>query len=176
MEFTTRRLIVKKFIPEYIPIMFETWGKDIEVGRYLPGFKKDFDMDSFTYFILGTLKDEYNDKSVIKLKEDNTVIGYLSLYQEDSRSKSVNLVIMKDYWDHGYGKEVMKQVVNLLKKDGLGSLYATCDSNNLRTQKVLEESGFELIDEIEGDRKDIDGNIGDELLYEVEMIRVKYNE
>ena len=34
---------------------------------------------------------------------------------------------------------------------------------------MFEKAGFELIDTIKDYRKDIEGNIGDELLYELEL-------
>ena len=57
----------------------------------------------------------------------------------------------------------------------LGSLYATCDEHNIAAQHVLEAADFELIDNIPGDRLDLDGNVGDEFLYELEIIRVRYD-
>ena len=36
---------------------------------------------------------------------------------------------------------------------------------------MLEKCGFECIDKIEDYRKDLDGNIGDELLYDLEIKR-----
>ena len=174
MELNTRRTLIKKFIPEYIPGMFESWGQDAEVGRYLPGFKRDWNMDEFTHYLLNTYKDEYNDQGVIQEKDNNEIIGYVNMNQEDNRSKSINVIISSQYWGHGYGREVLKAVANSCKKAGLGSLYATCDSHNEAAKHILEDADFEMIDSIPGDRKDIDGKTGDELLYELEMIRVKY--
>ena len=56
-----------------------------------------------------------------------------------------------------------------MKKVHLECLYATCDGRNIGAKMMLEKSGFELIDTIKDYRKDIDGNIGDELLYEIEL-------
>lgn len=169
MEFTTRRLIIKKFIPEYISLMYETWGNNIEVGKYIPGFKKDWEIDEFTYYIMKSYKDEYLIRYVIQEKETNKIIGYISLYQEDSRSKSVNIFIMKDYWNKGYGSETLKSIVKRMKVEKLECLYATCDGRNIGAKMMLEKCNFELIDTIKDYREDIDGNIGDELLYELEL-------
>lgn len=169
MEFTTRRLIIKKFIPEYISLMYETWGNNIEVGKYIPGFKKDWEIDEFTYYIMKSYKDEYLIRYVIQEKETNKIIGYISLYQEDSRSKSVNIFIMKDYWNKGYGSETLKSIVKRMKAEKLECLYATCDGRNIGAKMMLEKCNFELIDTIKDYREDIDGNIGDELLYELEL-------
>ena len=142
MEFTTRKCEVKKFIPEYFSIMYDSWGTDREVGMYLLGFKENMSLDEFKDYILNTYKADSNDISIIQDKETNKVIGYINLYKEDSRSKSVTLVLKKDKWNHGYGTEVLSKLAELEKTNGLGSL---------------------------------NGNLGDEYLYELEMIRVKYD-
>jgi RimJ/RimL family protein N-acetyltransferase len=175
MECTTRRCIIKNFIAEYLTVMYDSWGTDREVGMYLLGFEDNMSLDEFKSFILNTYKPEYNDISVIQDKETNKIIGYVNLYKEDSRSKSITIVIEKDSWGHGYGKEVLKKIAEIESKNGLGSLYATCDEHNIAAQHILEAAGFDLIDNIPGERIDLDGNIGDEFLYELEIIRVHYD-
>lgn len=169
MEFETKHLSIKKFIPEYINIMYNTWGTDKDVGKYMPGFRVDWDIEGFTDYIIRTYKDEYHTRAVIQEKKSNKIIGNISLYQEDSRSKSVTIWIIKEYWNNGYGTEALSGIVDEVKKTNLGSLYATCDSRNIGAVRMLEKCNFECIDKIEGDRTDIDGNIGDELLYELEL-------
>ena len=71
MEFTTRRLIIKKFIPEYISLMYETWGSDLDVLRYIPEMKDIHSIDDFTDYIMRAYKDEYLIRSVIQEKETN---------------------------------------------------------------------------------------------------------
>ena len=175
MEFTTRRCDVKKFIIEYIPVMYSAWGHDKETGNYLVDYNPDFSEEGFKKYIVNTYKPEYNDISVIQEKNTNEIIGYINLYKEDARSKSITFVIHKNVWNKGYAKEVIGKCVELLKAEGLGSLYATCDSHNIAAQHVLEATGFELIDNIPGGRVSLDGELGDEFLYEVEMIRVHYD-
>lgn len=169
MEFETRKVVVKKFIPEYIKIMYETWGTDREVGKYMPGFRVDWDIEGFTDHIIRAYKDEYHTRAVIQDKETNKIIGNISLYQEDSRSQSINLWIIKEYWGRGIGTEVLKGIIRELKKTKLESLYATCDGRNIGAVRILEKNNFELIDKISGYRTDIDGNPGDELLYELQL-------
>lgn len=175
MEFTTRRCDIKKFIPEYISIMYDSFAKDRDTGMYLLDFKENMTLDDYKQYILGSFKPEYNELLVVQEKATNEIIGYIDLYKEDSRSKSVILVIKKDKWGKGFGTEVLQKLAELEKKNGLGSLYAACDEHNIGAQNVLEAAGFELIDNIPGDRVDLDGNVGDEFLYELEMIRVKYD-
>ncbi len=174
MEFTTRRLEIKKVIPEYIPVMFKIFDREHEVGKYIPSYDPNWTVETFTEHIINTFRSDLYDRGVIKLKETNEIIGYASVYKEDSRSKSVNIYLAKEYWGHGYGHEVMAAIVRRLKKEGLGSVYATCDSRNIGAIKILERSDFECIDKIENERVDVNGEVGDELLYELELIRVQY--
>ncbi len=169
MEFITKNLEIKKFIPEYIPVMYKSWGTDREVAKYMPGFRVDWTLEEFTEYIIKTHRDEYYTRALIKEKNSNQVIGNISLYQEDSRSKSVNLWLTRDSWNKGYGTEALKGVVKELKKTDLGSIYATCDGRNIGAKTILERAEFELIDKIPNYREDIDGNIGDELLFEIEL-------
>lgn len=171
MEFETKHLEIKKFIPEYIKVMYDSWGTDREVGKYMPGFKTDWDIEGFTDYILRTYKDEYHTRAVIQDKKTNKIIGNVSLYQEDSRSKSVNIWIIKEYWGLGYGTETLAGIIKELKKTNLESLYATCDGRNIGAKRILEKCEFELIDTIPDYRTDIDGNPGDELLFELEFKR-----
>ena len=49
--------LIKKFIPEYISIMYETWGTDKDVGMYMPGFKVDWNLEGFKDYILKNWSD-----------------------------------------------------------------------------------------------------------------------
>lgn len=173
MEFVTKNLEIKKFIPEYIPVMYKSWGTDREVGKYMPGFRTDWDLDGFAEYIVRSYKDEYHTRLIIKEKSTNQIIGNISLYQEDSRSKSVNIWLVRDCWNKGYGTEALKAIVKELKKTDLGSIYATCDGRNIGAKTILERAEFEMIDKIPNYREDIDGNIGDELLFEIELKKMQ---
>lgn len=169
MELETKHLVIKKFIPEYISIMYETWGTDREVGKYMVGFRTDWDIEGFTDYILRTYKDEYHTRLIIQNKKDNQIIGNISLYQEDSRSKSVNIWLQKQFWNKGYGSEALNAIVAKMREEKLGSIYATCDRRNIGAVRILEKNNFECIDSIPNYRPDIDGVLGDELLYELEL-------
>ena len=123
-----------------------------------------------------TFRYEDYERCILKERKSNEVIGYISIFQEDSRSKSINIYIKKDYWNKGYGTEALAGLVEILKAEGVGSIYATCDKRNVGASMMLEKNKFECIDVIPDERVDIDGKVGDELLYELEIIRVLYNQ
>lgn len=169
MEFETRRIKAFKFIPEYLDIMYSTWGTNKDVARYIPGFRIDWDINDFSEYVLKTYQDPNHTRILIQDKNSNQIIGNISLYQEDSRSKSVNIWLIPDVWNKGFATEALKGVIKILKKEHIGSIYATCDKRNIGCVHMLEKCDFELIDTIPDARCDIDGVVGDELLYELEV-------
>lgn len=169
MEFETKRLAIKKFIPEYIGIMYDTWATDDEVLRYMPEYKHDWSIDEFAETIMRGYKNDSCKYMLIQKIESKEIIGLVSLYQEDSSSKSVNIVIIKDEWNKGYATEVLKSIIKTLKKQKIECIYATCDGRNIGANRVCEKCKFELIDKIDNYRVDIDGVLGVEYLYELEL-------
>ena len=150
MEFTTRRLEIKKVIPEYIPIMFKIWDRENEVGKYIPEYDPNWDVDAFKEHIINTFRSDLYERGVIKLKDSNEIIGYVSVYREDSRSKSVNIYIAKEYWNHGYGHEVLSSIVKRLKKEGknempLDMLIDLYDAHGIPPETVVEMAGDDFI-------------------------------
>ena len=133
------------------------------------------------------LKQYEKDKNILNsLNQANLYpsINYEDYYQTSSSSKEDYLLhriqlkqeltkriifIEKSHWGKGYGTEVLKSVIREMKKSHLECLYATCDGRNIGAKLMFEKAGFELIDTIKDYRKDIEGNIGDELLYELEL-------
>lgn len=168
MEFETRKLTVKKFMMEYADVMYEAWGTDGDVVKYLPGYRYDWDLNDFTESVLKEYQDPNFTRLIIQEKKTNEIIGSINLYQEDSKSKSIIIILKKDAWGMGYGTDALRGLIKALKKEKLEILYATCDKRNLAATRMLEDCGFELIDTIPDARCDIDGVVGDELLYEME--------
>lgn len=173
MEFDTKRLEIKKFIPEYISVLYNSLVNR-DVLRYVEDINPGWNLEEFTEYIVDLYQDENYQRSLIKLKSENKIIGTILLFREDKRSKSIKILIDADYWNKGYGKEALAGATEFLKAEGIGSIYATCDSRNISARKMLDGNKYENIDSIPEFTKDVDGNIGDELLYELEIIRVSY--
>lgn len=169
MEFETKRLLIKKFIPEYIGIMYDNWACDREVLRYIPEFKDKSTIDEFADIIMRGYKDNRTTYMLIQEKNYHKIIGFIYLYQEDSRSKSINIILNKDEWNKGYGLETLKELIKVLKKQHIECLYATSDERNIAATRICEKAKFELIDKIDNYREDIDHILGSECLYELEL-------
>ena len=173
MEFDTKRLEIKKFIPEYISVLYNVLVNR-DVLRYVEDINPSWNLEEFTEYIVDLYQDDNYSRSLIKEKSTNKIIGSILLFREDKRSKSIKILIDADCWNKGYGKEVLTSATEFLKAEGLGSIYATCDSRNIGAKKMLDEVKYECIDSIPEFSRDVDGNLGDELLYEKEIIRVSY--
>lgn len=173
MEFDTKRLEIRKFMAEYIPVLYSSLVNR-DVLRYVEDINPGWIEDEFKEYIVDLIQDEDYQISLIKEKQFNKIIGMITLFREDKRSKSIKILIDADYWNKGYGKEALTGATEFLKAEGLGSIYATCDSRNIGAKKMLDAVKYENIDSIPEFSKDVDGYLGDELLYELEIIRVSY--
>lgn len=168
MEFDTRRLIIKKFIPEYINVMFELWGNNENVAKYLIDYRYDWDMDEYKESILREYQDNKNNMLVVLDKESNNVVGNVKLHEEDFGT-SVEIWIKDTEWNKGYGYELLKGIIKYAKKNKISVLYASVNSNNIGGKTILDKCEFELLDTIKDALEDNDGVVGDELLYEFDL-------
>jgi len=69
------------------------------------------------------------------------VIGGCGLYlYDDMKIGEVGWTLNKKYWRVGYGTEVAKALIELgFKEINLNLIFATCDSDNIGSYKVMEK-------------------------------------
>lgn len=96
-----------------------------------------------------TLCDRSNNRNghywLIKLREENLVIGTFGVVDIDMRKKSVEIGygVDPDYWGKGYFNEALQLVIEfLLETRGFHRIVAKTFSTNLNSIKALERQGF----------------------------------
>ena len=102
----------------------------------------------------------------IVVKGIDKVIGSVDFnhrYADDVLEIGYNL--HPDYWGQGYVPEAALALIDLgFKELGLHKIEMSCFGHNLQSQRVAEKLGFTLEARIR-DRKDIQGNRCDSLIY-----------
>ena len=99
-----------------------------------------------------------HDYYAIVLKENNKVIGSVSLFDLDKRrydnietednAKEVGFVLSRDYWGKGYMQEAVKAVLDYaFNALNVEAVYAITKKNNTRSEKLQEKLGFEVVGE-----------------------------
>ena len=91
------------------------------------------------------LKPRRGFELAIELQEESKVIGGIGLSIKDAvySTGMIGYAVNKSYWRKGITTEAALALINFAFKDlDLHRVYATCDTRNIGSQKVLEKCGF----------------------------------
>jgi RimJ/RimL family protein N-acetyltransferase len=103
------------------------------------------------------------------LKEDGLLIGGGGIRRESQTSKIANLgwAINPDFQGKGYATEAATALIKFgFEQLDLLIIYATCDTRNSASFKVMEKAGLKRVGLLEKDREQ-KGHLRDTLRYEV---------
>ncbi|MEZ0368980.1 MAG: GNAT family N-acetyltransferase [Candidatus Sericytochromatia bacterium] len=79
---------------------------------------------------------------VISLPQEDRAIGAISCCFEQ-HSAEYGFLLNRRYWGHGYATEASRTLVEwVLSVPGIWRIWATCDTKNLASVRVLEKSGL----------------------------------
>ncbi|MDD2907588.1 MAG: GNAT family protein [Candidatus Gracilibacteria bacterium] len=104
---------------------------------------------------------------IIRLKEDNRIIGKVGIikYEEDINSIELGYWIGKEFWGKGYIPECVEKFKNIGFNDLLvNRIVIIATKENLKSRKVAEKCGFKLDGIIRGNGF-IKGKIVDKAIY-----------
>ena len=146
-ELETERLIIRDWLVKDVSDAQE-YASDPEVSRYMDwgpnSFRetKDFIRDAISQ---AKEKPRRGFELAIYLKEESRVVGGIGLSVKDLVYSTAMLgyALNKDYWQKGIASEAALALLGFAFRDlDLHRVYATTDTKNLGSQKVLEKCGF----------------------------------
>lgn len=111
----------------------------------------------------------YKFDFAVCLKENGLMIGGCGIRRETELSQVANLgwAINPDFQNKGYATEAAKAIIEFgFQKMKLSVIYATCDTRNLSSYKVMEKLGMKKVGFIKG-TKEVKGNVRDSYRYEI---------
>lgn len=161
---TVLRLLEKRDLKKCLD-----WLKDPSVNMYLSQNFREYDEKKelkWFEFIQGS-----NNDIVFAIEDikTNLHIGNCALHKIDWEKGSCELGIMigkKDYWDKGYGSDVIKNIINFsLSNLKLTKIILNVYSYNKRAIKVYKRFGFKII-QIQNKDHFYDGKFWDTLVME----------
>lgn len=137
----TDRLVLRRKHEKDIPAMLDLFQHE-QVRQYLGGYPPRDE-----YSMLRMVRGRKETEWVVALAETDEYIGECMLLKiVDGYLGEIGYYFRRDFWDHGYAAEAAQAVisysVNTLK---LKRLCATIDNQNVRSKKLIEKLGFELI-------------------------------
>jgi RimJ/RimL family protein N-acetyltransferase len=103
------------------------------------------------------------------LKDSDLLIGGCGIRRETQESTVANLgwAINPDFQKQGYATEAAQALISFgFDQLGLSVIYATCDTRNAASYRVMEKLGMKRVGFIKGD-KEVKGHVRDSYRYEL---------
>ena len=161
----TDRLLLRRFSLNDLDDYFEYAQMD-EIG-YNCGWEPIKDKDKAKERLEYMINVDYLYYAIV-LKENNKVIGNISLSNPDVRrypnniednSLELGFALSKKYWKNGYMQEAVKGVIRYaFDKLNVSSIYSLTSNSNINSIKLQEKCGLSPINE-KIDVRWIDGSI-----------------
>ncbi len=120
--------------------------------------QKDFD-DFWNTNILRQELENSNCRYLVA-KENNEIIGFVGVLLNIDQAEIMNIVVKKDKRGLGIGKKLLKEIIELVKKNNLSKITLEVNSKNEAAKKMYENIGFEVI----GIRKKYYNNVDDAII------------
>lgn len=146
MAFITERCIVTRINLEDKTDLVSLCD-DMRVWEYLGGSNTaEWNRKNIEKFT----SDESLDRWIIREKESNLFIGYMSLTNHhDGEDVELSYMLLSNYWGKGYATEVAHEMIEyLFKERNLERIVAETQSANLGSRNVLKKLGFNKLKEL----------------------------
>lgn len=111
------------------------------------------------------------------LKENGLLIGGCGIRRETESSQVANLgwAINPEFQRNGYATEAARALIDYgFQKLNISVIYATCDTRNASSYKVMEKLGMKKVGFIKG-TKEVKGHVRDSYRYEILPSQAKGN-
>ena len=171
MELRTERLILRNYKKEDWERV-HIYGADPDFSEYeLWGPNTVEDTHKFVAEMVeqSETQSRYKFDFAVCLKENGLLIGGCGIRRETELSQVANLgwAITPEFQSKGYGTEAARALIDYgFQKLNLAVIYATCDTRNAASYKVMEKLGMKRVGFIKG-YKEIKGHIRDSYRYEI---------
>lgn len=167
----TDRLILRTYRPDDWERV-HIYGSDPDFSKYeFWGPNSVEDTKKFVADMIeqSTSNPRYKFDFAICLKESDLLIGGCGIRRETEASHVANLgwAINPEFQKQGFATEAAKALINFgFNTLGLSVIYATCDTRNTPSFRVMEKLGMKRVGVTKG-TKEIKGYIRDSFRYEL---------
>lgn len=140
----TERLILRKPREMDAQGIFDTYGQDRQVTRYMT-WRPNTNATQTAQFVRESIagwKEEKRYPWVIVLKEKDELIGMIELRPAGFKAE-IGYVMARAHWGHGIMTEAARSIVRwALAQPEIYRVWAVCDVENIASARVLEKVGM----------------------------------
>ncbi|MBQ7740905.1 MAG: GNAT family N-acetyltransferase [Eubacterium sp.] len=166
----TERLVLRKFrVTDYF--YMKKWYLSPYVCRYSQVATQKTKKDLIKFILSRIYRYIKNDNFYFWcMSLDGKPIGFIGfINMKKENYYSFYYTVSEEFSSKGYTTEGVKKIIEYMKGEDAEYLYASCDRENVASQKVMEKSGLEFYFDVPGDFHYPDGRIGDRLVYRTKM-------
>ncbi len=124
--------------------IFETWGNDPVVTRYLTWVPSRSVVDT-EVFLRGAINRMILGEEhswLMTPREGPGTMGMISAWRENQQAE-LGFVLARSYWNRGYMTEALQAVIAWCDaREDIQQVWAVCDIDNLASAYVLEKAGL----------------------------------
>lgn len=134
----TERLILRKYRQGDLQDLIE-YFLDLEVQKYEPCLPVDLAGSK------ANLEWRISADGIIAVEQKGSrkVIGNVYLGKDEVGTVELGFAFRQDFCGHGYARESCFALINLAFLKGIHRIAAYCDTENQKSQRLLESLGFE---------------------------------
>lgn len=146
VEIRTERLLLRPPTAADAPAIFERYGQDAAVARYM-SWKPHQSIDDTLTFLHRIIGDNAAGRSrgyLIFARHTGTLLGSIGGLIEGHRMQ-FGYLLARDAWGHGFASEATLRFVSANFDDSpILRIQAFCDVENLASARVLQKAGLTL--------------------------------
>lgn len=141
----TSRLLLRRPKRSDAKAIFERYGADMEVTRYLgwPRHESLKDTRRFLDFCDEQWEHWPAGPYLICSRSDHKLLGSTGLGFETAERAATGYVLARDAWGQGFATEALTAMVELATQLKVRRLYALCHKDHRASLHVLEKCGFQ---------------------------------
>lgn len=166
-EFTTERLVMRRYKMEDSRVLFEKFGCDPQMYKY-SGWNPYATYDMAKHTVQQYI-DSYKRADFFgwAIEYQGHLIGTIGAYDFDAKKSQIEIgmSIEAASWGNGFATESLIGVLKYLTEhEGIETITAWCAADNIGSKRAMQKAGMKQI-AIEKNGLEIDGKLHDKLIY-----------
>ena len=145
----TDRLVLRRFKPDDYKKIYTNWTSDPKTTRFLSwDIHENEDVTkAYVESKMRMYEKEFFFDWVVVRKEDNETMGEISCvkFSEEHRLCEIGYCYGSEFWNHGYGTEALKAVIDYMINNVRVDIVIACHiESNSASGKIMEKAGMKL--------------------------------
>ena len=139
------QLIIRDYKKTDLNFLLSMW-LDEENGKYMSDPTREY-VDAAYQKALDTLEENSNGYYlVLETAVSKILVGSCCIFQDkQQKSCDIGYCIHKDYWQKGYGSEMLSLLLDWIRKQGWETVTAEVAVDNIASNALLKKFHFKVI-------------------------------